>query len=141
MAALGARHADVDVQPVHALAPRRAPDALDHREVSVLLYHGQRLERCGRVSAGGRDDEPIRAGDPVGGAAQLVQGCDRLVVVCVHPKYSVQTCVSKHILDALAGHALPGEPRGGSLPREPRWPFLAEGSQSLRVVGGSAGVK
>ena len=33
----------------------------------------------------------------------FAEGCDRLVVVCVHPKYSVQICVSKHILDALAG--------------------------------------
>src|ERR1700730_3719427 len=33
----------------------------------------------------------------------FAEGCDRLVVVPVHPKYSVQICVSKHILDALAG--------------------------------------
>ena len=32
----------------------------------------------------------------------FAEGCDRLVVLLVHPEYCVQICAPKHILDALA---------------------------------------
>ena len=33
----------------------------------------------------------------------FAEGCDRLVIVLVHPEYCVEICASKQILDALAG--------------------------------------
>jgi hypothetical protein len=33
----------------------------------------------------------------------LAEGCDRLLVVPVHPEYVVQTCASKQFLSALVG--------------------------------------
>jgi len=33
----------------------------------------------------------------------FAEGCDRLIVVLVHPEYCVQICSSKKILDALTG--------------------------------------
>ena len=82
LAALRALDADVHVQAVHALPPRRVADALDHLEVALLLHDGQRRRAravgCAPAAAIAR---PLRARDPVGRRAQLAQRRDRLVDV------------------------------------------------------------
>ena len=69
---------DVHVQTVHALPSRSGADALDHVEIAVLLDDRQRCEPGGRMRAGSRDHETIRACDPAGCFAQLPQSGNRL---------------------------------------------------------------
>ena len=81
VALLGARDADMHVQAVDALPARRVADAPDHLEVALLLHDRQRLQVRARVSAGGRDDEPVRPRAPAGGGAQLAERSDGLADV------------------------------------------------------------
>ena len=74
------------------------------RERVKDVLRNTNLDRIFRVYA--NNDEAVAAFRKrciPSGYLLFAEGFDRLVVVCVHPEYSVQIRVSKHIPDALAG--------------------------------------
>jgi hypothetical protein len=68
----------VDVQPVHALAPRGVAGVLEHLEVARLRDELERLESGDRMGAGGGDPDAVLARGLVGGGAERPHGLERL---------------------------------------------------------------